>query len=200
MVVLKKISEDSRSWDWHDDRFWQDSQLAMASSGRPTTADETRLESPKFSGNFSCVQPLIYMGMDPGWVKPGPLLRLVPNSFLTRDPPTRRRRTGGCRCFSPLGRQDRPRQSNTKSCAAPQDGYQLAEASPAMRAPPLYPDSFSPKIGVVLCQTALNYNGSRGKGTPLIRQAPTAFTFAPRCHHPSLDASYAPRSLVAHFL
>ena len=32
--------------------------------------------------------------------------------------------------FSPLGRQDRPRQSNTKSCAAPQDGYQLAEASP----------------------------------------------------------------------
>jgi hypothetical protein len=72
MVVLKKISEDSRSWDWHDDRFWQDSQLAMASSGRPTTADETRLESPKFSENFSCVQPLIYIGMDPGWVKPGP--------------------------------------------------------------------------------------------------------------------------------
>jgi hypothetical protein len=33
MVVLKKISEDSRSWDWHDDRFWQDGQLAMASSG-----------------------------------------------------------------------------------------------------------------------------------------------------------------------
>jgi hypothetical protein len=39
---------------------------------------------------------------------------------------------------------------------------------------------------------------AKGKGTPYY-QAPTAFTFAPRCHQPSLRAPLCPRILVAHF-
>jgi hypothetical protein len=90
--------------------------------------------------------------------------------------------------FSPLGRQVRPRQSNTKSCAAPQDGYRLAR--PARLCGDLHScaprdslrDSFRKnwfgamwdclskkrKVDLVLCQTAPILSSGKGQGYPLL--------------------------------